>query len=362
MIKNIGLENVDIKGASQVGGLAGYAQSKITNCYATGNISGIAMYIGGLIGVGSDITNSYSIVTVSTSESSTRCGDIGGLAGGVFEGNVINCFAKGSIWVTVPTTAPLGYRGIGGLVGAMYNSTIDNSYSEMEITGLNNVGGLVGNAYSISGKTNTISNSISYSKINCEDISTAGSLIAMATLTDDGTSFGTLNVTNCQARPIDGMNKIGGAFDDNGTAITFDLSSALAGIGDVQLNKMSTTLQVGIYGNNSCQLDFDTNFTFNNEILSGGIESVDAFDAIVEFEKLLSEKATMLGAVQNRLDSALESIEVNINNLTATRSTIRDADIAEVSSHYIQQQILQQASATLMATANQAPAIALQLI
>jgi len=33
-----------------------------------------------------------------------------------------------------------------------------------------------------------------------------------------------------------------------------------------------------------------------------------------------------------------------------------------VSSQYIQQQILQQASATLMATANQMPAIALQLI
>jgi len=66
--------------------------------------------------------------------------------------------------------------------------------------------------------------------------------------------------------------------------------------------------------------------------------------------------------VQNRLESALESIEVNINNLTSSRSTIRDADIAEVSSQYIQQQILQQASATLMATANQMPAIALQLI
>mgnify|MGYP003301847065 FL=1 len=76
----------------------------------------------------------------------------------------------------------------------------------------------------------------------------------------------------------------------------------------------------------------------------------------------MSEKATQLGAIQNRLDSALESIEVNINNLTSSRSTIRDADIAEVSSQYIQQQILQQASATLMATANQAPAIALQLI
>ena len=108
-------------------------------------------------------------------------------------------------------------------------------------------------------------------------------------------------------------------------------------------------------------MNFDTNFSFDLNI-DAGIESVDAFNAIVAFEKLLSEKATELGAIQNRLDSALESIEVNINNLTSTRSTIRDADIAEVSSEYIKQQILQQASATLMATANQSPAIALQLI
>ena len=85
-------------------------------------------------------------------------------------------------------------------------------------------------------------------------------------------------------------------------------------------------------------------------------------DAIDNFINLLSEKSTMLGTVQNRLESALESIEVNINNLTSSRSTLRDADMAELSSQYIQQQILQEASATLMATANQSPAIALQLI
>jgi flagellin len=83
---------------------------------------------------------------------------------------------------------------------------------------------------------------------------------------------------------------------------------------------------------------------------------------INEFMTLLSEKSTMLGAVENRLQSAIESIEVNLENLTSSLSTIRDADIAEVSSEYIRQQILQQASATLMATANQSPSIALQLI
>ena len=41
---------------------------------------------------------------------------------------------------------------------------------------------------------------------------------------------------------------------------------------------------------------------------------------------------------------------------------MRDADIAEESSAYIRSQILQQASATLLAAANQSPSIALQLL
>jgi flagellin len=51
-----------------------------------------------------------------------------------------------------------------------------------------------------------------------------------------------------------------------------------------------------------------------------------------------------------------------MDNLTSSLSTIRDADISEVSSDFIRQQILQQAAATLMSTANQTPAIALQLL
>ena len=58
----------------------------------------------------------------------------------------------------------------------------------------------------------------------------------------------------------------------------------------------------------------------------------------------------------------LEEIIISRDNLISSRSTLQDADIADVSSSYIQQQILQQASATLLATANQSPSIALQLI
>ena len=58
----------------------------------------------------------------------------------------------------------------------------------------------------------------------------------------------------------------------------------------------------------------------------------------------------------------MEALRTDIENLTSTRSTIRDADIAEESSAYIRSQILQQAAATLLATANQTPAIALELL
>lgn len=77
---------------------------------------------------------------------------------------------------------------------------------------------------------------------------------------------------------------------------------------------------------------------------------------------LVAKKQIFLGTAANRLESVLEEITIKRDNLISSLSTIRDADIADVSTLYIQQQILQQASATLLATANQSPAIALQLI
>ena len=76
--------------------------------------------------------------------------------------------------------------------------------------------------------------------------------------------------------------------------------------------------------------------------------SLQVFD---DYLKKNTKKQTELGAVQNRLESALNEILIQQDNLVASRSTIRDADMAELSSTYIQQQILQQASATLLSSA-----------
>ena len=76
----------------------------------------------------------------------------------------------------------------------------------------------------------------------------------------------------------------------------------------------------------------------------------------------ISDRVTTLGAAQNRIESAIESIGVQTENITSSLSTLRDADVATESSNYIKAQILQQASATLLATANQTPSITLNLL
>ena len=88
-------------------------------------------------------------------------------------------------------------------------------------------------------------------------------------------------------------------------------------------------------------------------------EMLTKIDSVIN---VISERVTTLGAAQNRIESAIESIGVQSENITSSLSTLRDADIAEESSNYIQAQILQQAAATLLSTANQTPSIALNLI
>ena len=88
----------------------------------------------------------------------------------------------------------------------------------------------------------------------------------------------------------------------------------------------------------------------------------DPTGATVTNKELEGDRTTLLGATQNRVDSAQEALQVQSDNLTSSLSTVRDADIAAESSSFVSAQILQQASASLLTTANQTPSIALNLI
>ena len=92
---------------------------------------------------------------------------------------------------------------------------------------------------------------------------------------------------------------------------------------------------------------------------------VGAQSSITQINKAMESIASYrssLGAVQNRLESTDRNIAIQVESLSAARSRIKDADFAAESAEYTQQNILQQAGASVLAQANQLPQIALKLL
>jgi flagellin len=86
---------------------------------------------------------------------------------------------------------------------------------------------------------------------------------------------------------------------------------------------------------------------------------IDTVDDAID---TVSTRRSAIGSLQNRLESAITSLNIQYENMSASESRIRDVDVAQEAAVFTKNQILQQASATLLAQANQSPAIALSLI
>lgn len=86
------------------------------------------------------------------------------------------------------------------------------------------------------------------------------------------------------------------------------------------------------------------------------IDVVDTMIAAVD------SKRAELGAVQNRFGSTINNLSNIAENVSAARSRVRDADFAEETAKLTSAQILQQASSSILAQANQRPQTALSLL
>ena len=163
-IENVGLEDVNIVGGVNVGGISGGSDdpdysvhSTISNVYVTGTISGTGN-VGGLIGwqrtpsaiYQTAISQSYFSGNI-TGGASAVGGLIGlitfdtdGTSGNISGVKISECYTNGSI---------ASYAYSGGLVGQLNNGTgthtnigliIENSYSTMSVGGVAQLGGLYG--------------------------------------------------------------------------------------------------------------------------------------------------------------------------------------------------------------------------
>jgi hypothetical protein len=69
VLKNLGLVDNNVSGSYYVGGLVGWNAGMVSNCYATGKVSGSGLCVGGLVGYNSGtVEKSYATGTVSGEE------------------------------------------------------------------------------------------------------------------------------------------------------------------------------------------------------------------------------------------------------------------------------------------------------
>ena len=363
---------------SFLGGFIGANQGEleIKNCFSNGSITGLAdsnkhTYVGGFLGASSSdatgnlkITNCYSTVNIDIS--SPCIWGIGGFAGSLgspgTECIIQNCYSTGDIKIEngVDTCCD-----IGGFTGYADRGivTFDNCYNkgkiEIDTTNFSD--------YSWASFLGYIGGTGDIRIKNCHTFADPSSdTLAVWTTRNLAATFSIENSYHSQELADTSLPLF---LDANGAAYYIDseLSQVKTCATDdpfkLYLNQ-ETNLQVGIASGSSSNVMVDTtcSLKYMNVLRNIGLQEDDYLSKIDELMNDISLKQTQYGAANNRLLSAMEEINVQYENLVSSRSTIQDADMSEVSATYIQQQILQQASATLMATANQTPAIALQLL
>ena len=91
----------------------------------------------------------------------------------------------------------------------------------------------------------------------------------------------------------------------------------------------------------------------------GASEALTKLDAAIN---TVSTQRAKLGAVQNRMEYAVENLSTTSENLTAAESRIRDVDMASEMVQYTKNSILNQSAMAMLAQANQQPQQILSLL
>jgi flagellin len=92
---------------------------------------------------------------------------------------------------------------------------------------------------------------------------------------------------------------------------------------------------------------------------TGANAAITTLDAAIQ---TVSNQASNLGAVQNRLTAAMGNLAIGQENMTSAFSAITNVNMAQESTNLATAQILQQSSTAMLAQANQAPQLVLKLL
>jgi flagellin len=97
----------------------------------------------------------------------------------------------------------------------------------------------------------------------------------------------------------------------------------------------------------------------SNTSTAGGLSAIAAIDLAI---RNVDQARSKLGAVQNRFTTTITNLQSSIENQSAAKSRILDADFAAETAALSRAQILQQAGTAMLSQANQRPQAVLQLL
>ena len=149
---------------------------------------------------------------------------------------------------------------------------------------------------------------------------------------------------------FNGKNLLNGG--EEGASFTFQIGANQGQTLNLKINDMKATT----LGSDDLKIsaidvtDFETT-DFDEQL--GAVESAIAS---------VSKERSNLGAVQNRLEHTISNLDNSSENLQAAESRIRDVDMAKEIMEFTKQNILSQASQSMLAQANQQPQQVLQLL
>jgi flagellin len=139
--------------------------------------------------------------------------------------------------------------------------------------------------------------------------------------------------------------------------------------GDLSAGGMNLQVGIGVTANNDyinvalTKADTDTlNIAKGTVSVSSEDNARTALTAIDLAISTIAANRGDLGAVQNRLQSTINNLQVAVENTSAANSRILDVDVAAETSNMTRAQILTQAGVSILAQANQSPQLALKLL
>ena len=155
---------------------------------------------------------------------------------------------------------------------------------------------------------------------------------------------------------VNEVNRIGSSTEFNGIKLLDGSSSSVSfqvGFGTTAgIDTLSVSLSPALSTSLSLQsLDIGSGGAFTTAITN--------IDAAIN---TVSGLRGTLGAVQNRLGSTINNLAIQVENLSAAESRIRDVDVAYETAQLTRNNILQQASISILSQANAQPQSALQLL